>query len=53
MFFIGGVTFTEIAAIRLLGQMDENTDYIIATTKLINGDTLLATLCTPFGGLMS
>jgi len=63
VFFIGGVTFTEIAAIRWLSQQDgalllsrpflsdlslshlpkENKDYIVATTKLVNGDTLLST----------
>jgi len=50
VFFIGGITFTEIAAIRYLNQLDENTDYLIATTKLINGDTLLSTLLSVFGG---
>jgi hypothetical protein len=67
VFFIGGVTFTEIAAIRWLSQQDgtpprqrarmwrlvshpthhptpDNREYIIATTKLINGDTLLSSL---------
>jgi len=48
VYYLGGVTFTEIAAIRYLNQIDENMDYIIATTKLINGDTLLSTLLSPF-----
>jgi len=41
VFFLGGCTFTEISAIRFLGQQAEGRDYIIATTKLINGNTLL------------
>eukprot|EP00163_Fabomonas_tropica_P032762 TRINITY_DN8359_c0_g1_i1.p1 TRINITY_DN8359_c0_g1~~TRINITY_DN8359_c0_g1_i1.p1 ORF type:complete len:600 (+),score=140.03 TRINITY_DN8359_c0_g1_i1:778-2577(+) len=42
VYFIGGVTYAEISAIRFLAQQEEgNRDYIIATTKLINGDTLL------------
>eukprot|EP01102_Stenamoeba_stenopodia_P011988 TRINITY_DN372_c0_g1_i1.p1 TRINITY_DN372_c0_g1~~TRINITY_DN372_c0_g1_i1.p1 ORF type:complete len:619 (+),score=176.59 TRINITY_DN372_c0_g1_i1:181-2037(+) len=45
VFFIGGCTFTEISALRFLSQQEEGRrDYVIATTKLINGDTLLQTL---------
>eukprot|EP00026_Physarum_polycephalum_P002888 Phypoly_transcript_02897.p1 GENE.Phypoly_transcript_02897~~Phypoly_transcript_02897.p1 ORF type:complete len:241 (+),score=51.52 Phypoly_transcript_02897:364-1086(+) len=40
VFFIGGVTFTEIAALRYLSTQAHR-DFIIATTKLINGDTLV------------
>jgi len=43
VFFIGGVTFTEIAALRLLAQQ-EKSDIIIATSKLINGDTIIDSL---------
>eukprot|EP00884_Botryococcus_braunii_P006843 jgi/Botrbrau1/1615/Bobra.0185s0030.1 len=43
--FIGGVTFAEIAAIRFLSrQPDINADFIIATTKLINGNSLIESL---------
>lgn len=43
--FIGGVTFAEIAAIRFLSrQPDVNADFIIATTKLINGSSLIGSL---------
>ena len=39
---IGGVTFAEINAIRFLsGRPEVNCDFVIATTKLINGTTLL------------
>ena len=40
--FIGGVTFAEVAALRWLGGRPEvNCAFVVATTKLINGTTLL------------
>lgn len=43
--FIGGVTFAEISALRFLSSQEGmKYDLIIATTKLINGTTLLQTL---------
>eukprot|EP01087_Luapelamoeba_hula_P012995 TRINITY_DN3682_c0_g1_i2.p1 TRINITY_DN3682_c0_g1~~TRINITY_DN3682_c0_g1_i2.p1 ORF type:complete len:607 (+),score=106.36 TRINITY_DN3682_c0_g1_i2:27-1823(+) len=48
VFFVGGITFTEIAALRYLNSIDETTDYIIATTKLLNGDGLISSLLSPF-----
>lgn len=43
--FIGGVTFAEIAAIRFLSkQPDVNADFVIASTKLINGNSLIESL---------
>ena len=47
--FIGGVTFAEISALRFMssqGGLDCN--FIIMTTKLINGNTLMSSLCTDF-----
>uniref|UniRef100_A0A8C7Z331 Vacuolar protein sorting-associated protein 33A n=1 Tax=Oryzias sinensis TaxID=183150 RepID=A0A8C7Z331_9TELE len=45
VFFLGGVTYAEIAALRFLSQMeDSGMEYIIATTKLINGTTWIKTL---------
>jgi len=44
IFFIGGVTFAEIAAIRFLSKMHgkgSHWDFVIATTCIISGDTLL------------
>jgi len=42
VFFIGGVTFSEISAIRFINSQPEGGNNIItATTKLVNGDTLL------------
>ncbi|XP_023017702.2 vacuolar protein sorting-associated protein 33A [Leptinotarsa decemlineata] len=42
VFFIGGCTFAEISALRFLSQQEESTvEFVIATTKLINGNTFL------------
>ncbi len=42
---VGGITMSEISALRLLSEKEEhNRDYIIATTKLINGNTFIETL---------
>jgi hypothetical protein len=42
--FIGGVTFAEISALRFLSaQEGMKYDFIVATTKLINGQNLLKT----------
>ncbi len=43
--FIGGVTFAEIAALRFLGSRPEvNCAFVTATTKLINGTSLLESI---------
>ncbi|TRY66271.1 hypothetical protein DNTS_026228 [Danionella cerebrum] len=45
VFFLGGVTFAEIAALRFLSNMEESgNEYIIATTKLINGTSWIRSL---------
>eukprot|EP01116_Phalansterium_solitarium_P008766 TRINITY_DN22737_c0_g1_i1.p1 TRINITY_DN22737_c0_g1~~TRINITY_DN22737_c0_g1_i1.p1 ORF type:complete len:656 (-),score=304.25 TRINITY_DN22737_c0_g1_i1:111-2078(-) len=41
VYFIGGVTFAEIAALRWLSKQEGYGSLIIATTKLISGNTLL------------
>jgi len=40
VFFAGGCTFAEITSLRFLGEM-LGQDFVIATTKLINGDSLM------------
>jgi len=43
VYFIGGVTFSEISAIRHLSEKESLArDFIVATTQLCNGDTMLA-----------
>jgi hypothetical protein len=45
VFFLGGCTFTEISALRFLSQKEGiNADFIIATTKIINGKTFIESL---------
>ncbi|KAM7145102.1 vacuolar protein sorting-associated protein 33A [Macrochelys suwanniensis] len=45
VFFLGGVTYAEIAALRFLSQMEDgSTEYVIATTKLINGTNWIKSL---------
>ena len=47
--FIGGVTFAEISALRFMSsQGGLNCNFIVMTTKLINGNSLLKSLCTQF-----
>ena len=47
VFFLGGCTFAEIAALRWLGRNGSpRRDYIIATTHICNGDTLMESLIT-------
>ncbi|KAG0484393.1 hypothetical protein HPP92_008472 [Vanilla planifolia] len=44
---VGGITFAEIAALRFLSSQDGlGYDFIIATTKMVNGNTLLEALLT-------
>ncbi|XP_030074492.1 vacuolar protein sorting-associated protein 33A isoform X2 [Microcaecilia unicolor] len=45
VFFLGGVTYAEIAALRFLSQMEDGgTEYVIATTKLMNGTSWIKSL---------
>ncbi|XP_050088887.1 vacuolar protein sorting-associated protein 33A [Anopheles aquasalis] len=42
VFFIGGCTFAEISALRFLSQQDDNNvEFVICTTKLVNKNTFL------------
>ncbi|CAH1801545.1 unnamed protein product, partial [Owenia fusiformis] len=48
IFFLGGVTYAEVAALRFLSQFEDGpTDYLIATTKIINGHTWIESLSNP------
>lgn len=45
VFFIGGCTFAEISALRFTSQQEENNcEFIIATTKILNGKSFLKSL---------
>jgi len=42
VFFIGGVTYSEISALRFLtSEVNDGTDYLVATTDIINGEKLI------------
>jgi len=43
--FVGGCTFAEIAALRFLAaQEDNNVEFLIATTKVVNKHSFLDSL---------
>lgn len=45
VFFLGGCTFAEISALRFLAKQEENNvEFVIATTKLINKNSFLDNL---------
>lgn len=45
VFFIGGCTFAEISALRFLSQQEDmNVEFVVCTTKIINGNTFLTSL---------
>jgi hypothetical protein len=50
VFFIGGITMAEISAIRYLSKITNN-EYIIGTTKLINGNTFIESLFEQVGNI--
>jgi len=44
VFFIGGVTYAEIAALRFMSRQTRNRRFLICTTQTINGNSMLAAL---------
>lgn len=45
VFFLGGCTYAEIAALRFLSQQDDvNAEFVVATTKIINGNSFVESL---------
>jgi len=44
VFFLGGCTYTEIATIRWMAKQTKGRRYLIATTGIINGSTLIESL---------
>ncbi|ODN00291.1 Vacuolar protein sorting-associated protein 33A [Orchesella cincta] len=42
--FIGGCTFAEISALRFLAQQDDEREFLVVTSKIINGNTFLKSL---------
>ena len=47
VFFVGGVTMAEVAALRFLSQQEESSvEYLVATTSIITGNTFVESLST-------
>jgi hypothetical protein len=44
VYYIGGITYGEIAAIRFLNKIFTDRKFIIATTQIINGDACIEML---------
>jgi len=45
VFFVGGVTMAEVAALRFLSQQDDSiVEYLVATTSVITGNTFIESL---------
>ncbi|CAK1541641.1 unnamed protein product [Leptosia nina] len=45
VFFIGGCTSHEVSALRSISQQeDSNVEFVILTTKLINGNTFIESI---------
>lgn len=48
VFFVGGVTFPEVSALRFLSQKYEGKDIIVASTNLTNGNTFVEGILEQF-----
>ena len=46
--FIGGVSFLEITAIRLIKKLNPNVNFTILTTNIINGNMIIQDCCDQF-----
>lgn len=44
VFFVGGVTYAEVSALRFLNSKDESLKFLIATTHFLNGDSMIESL---------
>jgi len=44
VFFLGGCTFTEIAALRWMGTQMQGRSFLVGTTGMVNGSSLLQSL---------
>ena len=53
VYFLGGVTFSEISALRHLSERpNHGCDYLVASTKLVNGASLMGTLIEDIENLL-
>ena len=47
VFFVGGVTYAELAALRFLSSLNDGHEYVAATTNVVNGNSLIGSLIEP------
>ncbi|TFK77545.1 Sec1-like protein [Pluteus cervinus] len=47
VFFLGGCTYTEIAALRWVGRQNRGRKFLVATTGIISGNSLMESLKPP------
>jgi len=50
VFVLGGVTYGEVSALRIMSRVEgvNHNDYIVATTKMVNGNSLVRSLINQF-----
>jgi len=52
--FVGGCTYAEISALRFLSQLEESsTEYLVATTSMINGNNFISGLTAELNDALS
>ncbi|KAF7302938.1 hypothetical protein MKEN_01256300 [Mycena kentingensis (nom. inval.)] len=47
VFFLGGCTYTEIAALRWVGRQNRGRRFLIATTGIVNGNSIFESIAAP------
>nr|XP_002120775.1 vacuolar protein sorting-associated protein 33A [Ciona intestinalis] len=47
VFFVGGVTYAEVSALRFLSAKNDGHEYLTATTNFVNGNTLIQSMVEP------
>ncbi|KAF8665403.1 hypothetical protein AX16_000422 [Volvariella volvacea WC 439] len=47
VFFLGGCTYTEIAALRWVSRQNRGRRFLIATTSIVSGSSLIDSICPP------
>lgn len=53
VYFIGGITYGEIAALRFLNKIFKDKKFIVATTQIINGDNCVQMLRGPINNRLN
>ncbi|KAI1793136.1 Sec1-like protein [Ganoderma leucocontextum] len=52
VFFLGGCTYTEIAALRWVGRQNKGRKFLIATTGIINGNSMIDSITGTAGATL-